>query len=30
MMEQPVEHGADRGNVGQQFAPVIHGTVGNQ
>jgi hypothetical protein len=27
VMEQPVEHGADRGNVGQQFAPVIHGTV---
>ena len=30
MMEQPVEHCADRGNVGQQFAPIIHGTVRSQ
>src|SRR5438270_13740773 len=27
MMQQPVEHGSYRRNVGQQFTPVIHGAV---
>ena len=30
MMQQPVEHGADRRHVGQQLTPVIHGAIGSQ
>jgi hypothetical protein len=27
VMKQAIEHGADGGHIGQQFAPVFHGTV---
>src|ERR1700693_1958775 len=30
VMEQTVEHGADRGDIAQQFAPVFHRTVRRQ
>ena len=30
MMQQAVEHGADGGHIGEQFAPVIDGAVGGQ
>ena len=30
VVEQAVQHGADRGHVSQQLAPVLHGTVGSQ
>jgi hypothetical protein len=26
-MQQTIEHGADRGNIAEQFAPVFDGTV---
>ena len=29
-MQQAIKHGADRGDIAQQFAPVIDGTVGSE
>jgi len=30
MVEKPVEHGTDGGNVTEQFAPVVYGTIRSQ